>query len=99
MKLQELSRQRDLNSPDVSTMLSHIDFSTATTSLDSVTSLQGIFELEGDCNVVLQGRIGQVILYKVVYHYAYTHNINISEDYMFYIYMYSYMKQVRITYH
>lgn len=48
-------------------MLSHIDFSTATTSLDSVTSLQGIFELEGDCNVVLQGRIGQVIHLKFVY--------------------------------
>jgi hypothetical protein len=47
-------------SPDFSVILSNFNFSTATTTIDSVTSMQGIFELDGDCNVILQGRIGQV---------------------------------------
>lgn len=39
--------------------MSNINFSTATTSLDSINSLQNVFELDGHCNVYLQGRIGQ----------------------------------------
>jgi hypothetical protein len=46
-------------SPDFSVVLSNITFSTAVT-VDSVISMQGIFELDGDCSVILQGRIGQV---------------------------------------
>lgn len=46
-------------SPDFSDVLSNITFSSALT-VDSVISMQGIFELDGDCNVILQGRIGQV---------------------------------------
>jgi hypothetical protein len=49
----------DAMSPDFSGFLSNFTFST-TTAIDSVTSMQGIFELDGDCSVVLQGRIGQV---------------------------------------
>jgi len=49
----------DAVSPDFSGFFSNFTFST-TTAVDSVTSMQGIFELDGDCNVVLQGRIGQV---------------------------------------
>uniref|UniRef100_A0A1B6DNP3 non-specific protein-tyrosine kinase n=2 Tax=Clastoptera arizonana TaxID=38151 RepID=A0A1B6DNP3_9HEMI len=56
---QELYQCTDVHCPDISAMMSQLDLSSDTTSLDSVTSLQGIFELEGDCNVVLQGRIGQ----------------------------------------
>jgi len=48
----------DAVSPDFSGFFSNFTFST-TTAVDSVTSMQGIFELDGDCNVVLQGRIGQ----------------------------------------
>ncbi|KAG8281420.1 Tyrosine-protein kinase jak2 [Homalodisca vitripennis] len=56
---QELNQVSDSHSPDMSTGFSHLDFSTNTNTLDSVSSLQCIFELEADCNVVLQGRIGQ----------------------------------------
>lgn len=43
--------------PNISAMLSNMTFSTATTSLESMSS---VFELGPDVNVVLQGRIGQV---------------------------------------
>jgi hypothetical protein len=46
-------------SPDFSVILSNFNFSTAA-AMDSVTSVQEIFELDGECNVILQGRIGQV---------------------------------------
>jgi hypothetical protein len=46
-------------SPDFSVILSNFNFSTAA-AMDSVTSMQEIFELDGECNVILQGRIGQV---------------------------------------
>jgi hypothetical protein len=46
-------------SPDFSLILSNFTFST-TATVDSVTSMEGIFELDGECNVILQGRIGQV---------------------------------------
>lgn len=49
----------DAMSCDFSNIFSNFDLSTATTSLNSLNSLQGIFELGDDCNVVLQGRIGQ----------------------------------------
>jgi hypothetical protein len=49
----------DVMSPDFSVILSNFNFSTAT-AMDSVTSMQEIFELDGECNVILQGRIGQV---------------------------------------
>ncbi|XP_069675687.1 tyrosine-protein kinase hopscotch [Periplaneta americana] len=53
------TRADDVMSPDFSVVLSNFNFSTATTTIDSVTSMQGIFELDADCNVILQGRIGQ----------------------------------------
>jgi hypothetical protein len=49
----------DVMSPDFSVILSNFNFSTAA-AMDSVTSMQEIFELDGECNVILQGRIGQV---------------------------------------
>ncbi|KDR06554.1 Tyrosine-protein kinase hopscotch [Zootermopsis nevadensis] len=52
------SHADDAMSPDFSDVLSNITFSSALT-VDSVISMQGIFELDGDCNVILQGRIGQ----------------------------------------
>lgn len=42
--------------PNISAMLSNMTFSTAATSLESMSS---VFELGPDVNVVLQGRIGQ----------------------------------------
>ncbi|CAG9764694.1 unnamed protein product [Ceutorhynchus assimilis] len=47
------------DSRDFSMMFSNLTFSTATTSLDSLNSLQSIFELDDNCHVVLNGRIGQ----------------------------------------
>ncbi|KAF5275199.1 hypothetical protein FQR65_LT04231 [Abscondita terminalis] len=45
---------------DISTILSsYISGATSATSLDSSNSMQCIFELDADCNVILQGRIGQ----------------------------------------
>lgn len=44
-------------SPDIATMLSHCESNVS--SLDSDSFMQGIFELGSDCNVVLQGKIGQ----------------------------------------
>ncbi|XP_017778377.1 PREDICTED: tyrosine-protein kinase hopscotch [Nicrophorus vespilloides] len=43
----------------LSSMMSNFNYSTATTSLESINAIQSIFELDDDCNVVLQGRIGQ----------------------------------------
>lgn len=45
-----------------SNILPNVTFSVATsaTTLDSIGSMQSIFELDSDCNVILQGRIGQV---------------------------------------
>ncbi|XP_018333328.1 tyrosine-protein kinase hopscotch [Agrilus planipennis] len=59
--LGNLDYSDDTESCDVSTILSNFDFSAATsaTSLNSLNSMQSVFELDGDCNVVLQGRIGQ----------------------------------------
>lgn len=56
---QDLSGTED-DKTDFSTLMSNFDFSTTTTSLDSFNSMQSIFELDDDCNIVLQGRIGQV---------------------------------------
>jgi Janus kinase 2 len=55
----DLLNYEDSYSCDFSNILSNFNFSTATTSLDSINSLQSIFELDPDCSVVLQGRIGQ----------------------------------------
>ncbi|XP_067002399.1 tyrosine-protein kinase hopscotch [Anabrus simplex] len=52
----------DGTTPDISEIsdfLSMFHFPADGSAMDSVTSMQGIFELDGDCNVVLQGRIGQ----------------------------------------
>ncbi|GLH06136.1 Tyrosine-protein kinase Abl [Gryllus bimaculatus] len=47
-------------SPDLTSIfLSSFPFSPEPQPMDSITSMQGIFELDGNCNVVLQGRIGQ----------------------------------------
>lgn len=56
---QELMNFDDNYSCDFSNILSNFNFSTVTTSLDSINSLQSVFELDQDCSVVLQGRIGQ----------------------------------------
>lgn len=58
---QDLANYEDDMSCDFSTILSNFNFSVATsaTSLDSISSMQSIFELDADCNVILQGRIGQ----------------------------------------
>ncbi|KAG8222937.1 hypothetical protein J437_LFUL000232 [Ladona fulva] len=42
-----------------SPLLPSFKFPNENVSGDSVISMQGIFELDGECNVVLQGRIGQ----------------------------------------
>lgn len=44
---------------EFSNFFQNINLSTATTSLDSINSIQSIFELDGEWNVVLQGKIGQ----------------------------------------
>lgn len=49
----------DSYSYDWSTFLTGINMSTASTSLDSLNLMQSVFELDGNYNVVLQGRIGQ----------------------------------------
>ncbi|KAG5896414.1 hypothetical protein JTB14_022497 [Gonioctena quinquepunctata] len=56
---QELVNIEDYNAYDWSTIFSNLNLSTATTSLDSLNSMQSVFELDGNYNVVLQGRIGQ----------------------------------------
>lgn len=60
---QDPGNYEDAQSCDFSNLLSSFNFSVATsvTSLDSINSMQSIFELDADCNVILQGRIGQVI--------------------------------------
>ncbi|XP_018575344.1 tyrosine-protein kinase hopscotch [Anoplophora glabripennis] len=52
---------KDLNdeSYDWSHFLSPLNLSTATTSLDSLNSMQSVLELDGNYDVVLKGRIGQ----------------------------------------
>ncbi|GJQ70199.1 putative Band 4.1 homologues [Trypoxylus dichotomus] len=44
---------------EFSNFFQNINISTATTSLDSINSIQSIFELDEEWNVVLQGKIGQ----------------------------------------
>ncbi|CAG9828556.1 unnamed protein product [Diabrotica balteata] len=44
---------------EFSTIFSNLNLSTATTSLDSLNTMQTVFELDDNYNVVLQGRIGQ----------------------------------------
>ncbi|KAL3288358.1 hypothetical protein HHI36_002806 [Cryptolaemus montrouzieri] len=56
---QDMLNYGETLSCDFSNILSNFNFSTATTSLDSINSMQSIFELDAGCNVVLQGRIGQ----------------------------------------
>ncbi|KAF5274388.1 hypothetical protein FQA39_LY07268 [Lamprigera yunnana] len=58
---QDVTSYEDDMSCDFSTILSNLNFSVATsaTSLDSISSMQSIFELDANCNVILQGRIGQ----------------------------------------
>ncbi|KAI4469186.1 tyrosine-protein kinase hopscotch [Holotrichia oblita] len=66
-KLQNMSHnwpsQEDFSPDDTisefSNFFQNINLSTATTSLDSINSIQSIFELDGEWNVVLQGKIGQ----------------------------------------
>lgn len=50
----------DDNSPccDFQNFMS-FDFSAISNSLDSLNSLQSVFELDNNCNVILQGKIGQ----------------------------------------
>ncbi|CAG2066728.1 unnamed protein product, partial [Timema podura] len=57
----------EIMSPDFSTILSNFNFSTASTSIEGLTSMQGIFELDANCNVVLQGRIGQLLWIKAIF--------------------------------
>lgn len=52
----------DDQSCDLSNILSNLNYSTTTTSLDSLDSMQSIFELGADTNVILQGKIGQVCI-------------------------------------
>lgn len=59
MKSQNLFNSEETLSCDFSNIISNFNFSTVTTSLDSISTMQSIFELDGGCNVVLQGRIGQ----------------------------------------
>lgn len=47
----------DTASYDWSTLLSTLNM---TTSMDSLNSTESVYELDGNFNVVLQGRIGQV---------------------------------------
>ncbi|CAH1999123.1 unnamed protein product [Acanthoscelides obtectus] len=56
---QELADVEDSDICDMSNIFPNLNISTATTSLDSLNSMLSIFELDGNCNVVLQGRIGQ----------------------------------------
>ncbi|XP_045460768.1 tyrosine-protein kinase hopscotch isoform X2 [Harmonia axyridis] len=56
---QDMLNQEDTQSCNFSNILSSFNFPTSVTSLDSMNSLQSIFELDECCNVVLQGRIGQ----------------------------------------
>lgn len=53
---EQLISNYETMTPNISAMLSNMTFSTATTSLESMSS---VFELGPDVNVVLQGRIGQ----------------------------------------
>ncbi|KAK3911076.1 Tyrosine-protein kinase hopscotch [Frankliniella fusca] len=53
---EQLISNYDMMTPNISAMLSNMTFSTAATSLESMSS---VFELGPDVNVVLQGRIGQ----------------------------------------
>ncbi|KAF2897768.1 hypothetical protein ILUMI_08399 [Ignelater luminosus] len=57
---QEFENNEDTMS-GFSNILPNVSFSVATsaTTLDSIGSMQSIFELDADCNVILQGRIGQ----------------------------------------
>lgn len=55
----QMNCELDALSCDFSNVLSNFHFSTATTSLDSINSVQSIFELDDNCQVVLKGRIGQ----------------------------------------
>lgn len=59
-----MNNQEDTLSCDISNILSSFNFPTSVTSLDSMNSLQSVFELDESCNVVLQGRIGQVNIKK-----------------------------------
>nr|CAI5847140.1 unnamed protein product [Callosobruchus analis] len=56
---QDLEDGEDVDICDMSNIFPNLNISTATTSLDSLNSMLSIFELDGNCNVVLQGRIGQ----------------------------------------
>ncbi|XP_031329480.1 tyrosine-protein kinase hopscotch [Photinus pyralis] len=58
---QDMDNYEDNISCNFSTVFSNFNFSVATsaTSLDSISSMQSIFELDANCNVILQGRIGQ----------------------------------------
>ena len=60
-QLQDCMNSESSISYDVSAILSNFSFSTATTSLDSINSIQSVFELDDEYNVILQGRIGQVL--------------------------------------
>lgn len=57
----------DAASYDWSTLLSTLNM---TTSMDSLNSTESVYELDGNFNVVLQGRIGQVIIfYNTIFKY------------------------------
>ncbi|XP_044747142.1 tyrosine-protein kinase hopscotch [Coccinella septempunctata] len=56
---QDFMNHEDTLSCNFSNILSSFNFPTSVSSLDSMNSLQSIFELDECCNVVLQGRIGQ----------------------------------------
>ncbi|XP_046997738.1 tyrosine-protein kinase hopscotch [Schistocerca americana] len=51
--------EEELLTPDISSILTNFNFQQDNASVDSVTTMQAIFELDEDYNVVLQGRIGQ----------------------------------------
>ncbi|CAG9813018.1 unnamed protein product [Phaedon cochleariae] len=59
MEAQDLVNLEESSFYDWSHIFSNFNISTATTSLDSLNSMQSVFELDGNYNVVLQGRIGQ----------------------------------------
>lgn len=61
-------------SPNISAFLAQFQ-SSMSSSLDSDSYIQSIFELDKNCNVVLQGRIGQVNIKQsncICVHVAYT---------------------------
>lgn len=48
-------------------MIPSLEFQTSDAQIGGISSLQSIFELSQDVNVVLQGKIGQVFFFSFVF--------------------------------